>query len=301
MSKTTAPQASRLSDLTDGSSDVLRLDPRTIVIDPGFNYRNFSLKPNKEHLADTKESIRVNGILNPLWVRFDPDDKLPHLVAGETRLRAALELMKESKEAKAMVENVPVIQKAGTPQELLLLSLQENTQKPPSQWEVGLAYKRLMEGETPMTVEEIARVMGQKPKYVRDAIALDEADPEVKTLLSQMAVTPAHALAVIKSHGGKATATLIAQSAEAKKAAAERLAAKEAKKEAGGKKGGRPAKEDKPVTVKREKKAGGKFIRDAVLKMVVSTLKSLMKHKDIDVSMTAEEALDQLQAAMKKE
>ncbi len=298
-------KVTRLSDLAEGSTDVLKIDPKLIVVIEGFNYRNFKLKSNKDHLKDTKASIRENGIENPLWVRFDPEG-VPVLIAGETRLRSVLEILndpKESKDVKAKFATVPVIQKSGNDKDMLLLSLLENTQKPPSQWEVGTAYRRLMEGDDALTVEQIATRMGQSAKYVKDALELEDAPEEIKQLLSEMAVTPSHAIATIKSRGGTATAVLKSQVAAAKKKAQEKAAAREEKKAAtGGKsKGGRPPKADKPVTVKREKKAGGKFIKDGVLKLIKNALNAAKKSDDVDISMPAETAAEALAEAVKKE
>lgn len=288
----------RLSDLSTGRSDLLNLPPNVIHIEEGFNYRNFKLRQNKEHLAEIKESIRVNGVMEPLWVRFDTENRVPVLIDGETRLKAVLELIAEGME----IKSVPCIQKKGSPADILLLSLLSNTGKPPSQWEVGTAYQRLV--NFGWTEEDIATKMGQKPAYVKAALALNEATPEVKQLLSEAAVTPSHAVTMIKKHGGQASLIIQTQVKAARDVAAAKAKEREEKKaaaEAAGKKskGGRPAKADKPVTVKREKKAGGKFIKDSILKVIVSALKAASGSDNVDISMTADTALEELEAVMK--
>lgn len=297
--------ASRLADLAEGRKDVLNIDPNTIVITEGFNYRNFKLPENKQHLKDTRASIRINGVLNPLWVQYDPKTGVPVLIAGETRLRSVKEILDdptEDEEVKARVKTIPVIQKSGSTRDLLLMSLQENTQKPPSKWEVGRAYQRLLDDG--MTTADIATAMGQSKRYVEEALELEAAPPEIKKLLSEMAVTPAHALGTIKKHGGNAKYVLETQVKAAKEAVEKRKAAKAARKAADKKagkkdKGGRPAKKEKPVTVKREKKVSGRFIGNAVLSLVQSALKAATKSTDVDIQMTAESALEKLQEALK--
>lgn len=138
---------------------------------------------------------------------------------------------------------------------------------------------------------------------MKEALELDGAAPEIKEMMSNMTVTPAHALWTIRTHGGKAKLVLEEQVKRAKEKVDAKKKAQDAKKaadKAAGKKskGGRPAKE-KPLKLKRPKAAGGKFIRDKVLKLILNTLKSFAKSKDVDVSLPAESALEELQAAMK--
>lgn len=300
--KTDTSGASRLADLADGREDILKLDPSLIIIGEGFNYRNFKLKSNKDHLKDTKNSIRKNGVQNPLWVRFDPETRMPFLIAGETRLRAVREILDdptEEDDVKALVGKIPVIAKSGDDMTLLYLSLQENTQKPPSQVEVGGAYKRLI--DQGQTVEDIADRMAQTPKYVKEAIALCEADPEIKQLVAEMAVTPSHAIWTIKQRGGEATATLKAQVAAARKKAAEKAKEKEAKRTSGKPvRGRKPAAEPKAKPVARPKKASGKYIKDDVIKLIKSALKKAAKSEDVDMSTMAESALEALSENLKE-
>jgi ParB/RepB/Spo0J family partition protein len=292
MKKELKSGATRLADLSHGRTDVLTIDPNIIVVEEGFNYRNFNLPQNKEHVQELKASIKVNGVLNPLWVRFDTETKMPVLVAGESRLRAVKELLAEGLE----IKGVPCIQKKGNAEEILVQSLQENTGKPPSKWEVGAAYQRLV--NFGWTVEMIAERMGQTKRYVEEALELKDAPSHVKKLLSEAAVTPSHYLATFRKHGDKATMILETQVKQAKEVAEKKAAEKKAKQKAG-KKGGRPVKEDKPVTVKRAKKSNGVYVKDTVLKLVQSALKAAAKSGDVDVSMPAESALEALSAALK--
>ena len=47
------------------------IDPRIIVINDGHNPRNYDLPENHAHLDALKVSIRENGTLVPLLVRYD--------------------------------------------------------------------------------------------------------------------------------------------------------------------------------------------------------------------------------------
>lgn len=280
--------ATRLADLATGRTDMLNIPPAAIVVDPDFNYRDFRLPQNKEHVKDLKRLIKAaNGVQQPLWVRFDPETKVPILVDGECRLRAVKELIAEGEE----IKTVPCIQKSRLSEaDRIVMSLTANGSKPPSQWEVGGAYKRLQ--GYGWTIADIAAKVGQTEEYVKAAIELDEAEPSVKQLLSEAAVTPAHVRGVIKKHGDGHRLIIESAVQAARKAAQEKQKAKEEKQKASGKKAkGRPAKE-KPVKVTRPKKAGGRFIKDADLKLIQQALKAAMRSDDVDISTAAETALE---------
>jgi ParB-like chromosome segregation protein Spo0J len=104
-----AKKVERLRDLGDGRRDLIMLDPRKIVVEPGLNPRDYKLQENLDHLNELKASIRASGTLQPLWVRFDVKTKAAVLVDGECRLRANLELIADGEEIVA----VPCVQVSG--------------------------------------------------------------------------------------------------------------------------------------------------------------------------------------------
>ena len=99
----------RLRDLKVSARDQLMIDPRIIVTDDGHNPRNYNLPENHAHLDALTVSIRENGTLVPLLVRYDAARRAAILVDGECRLRANLELIAEGVE----IETVPTIQVPG--------------------------------------------------------------------------------------------------------------------------------------------------------------------------------------------
>lgn len=272
--------------------EILYIEPGKIKIEPGFNYRNFKLPANKEHLKDTTASVEVNGVIQPLWCKKNPDGSLS-LIAGETRLRSANACIAAGKGDK--VKKVPYILKEGDDRTLLMLSLLENTQKPPSQVEVGGAFIRLT--EMGMSVKDIATAYGQKPDFVKKAIELEKtADAETKEWISKGAVSVGHALQVIRK-GGNAKFVLAEQIKAAEEEAEERRQEREkAKKKAakdGKDKGGRPA-QDKPKMVKRAKEVASLVVPLDTIALVKKALKQAAKSKDVDISMPADTALEAL-------
>jgi ParB-like chromosome segregation protein Spo0J len=71
--------------------DQIMFDPRIIVVEDGHNPRDYTIPENRAHLDDLKASIRENGTISPLWIRWDAENRAAVLVDGECRLRANLD------------------------------------------------------------------------------------------------------------------------------------------------------------------------------------------------------------------
>jgi len=206
-------EVNRLRDLKTSARDQLMIDPRIIVVDDGHNPRNYVLDENRAHLDELKRSIRENGVLVPLLVRFDAARKAAVLVDGECRLRATLELIAEGVE----IDTVPTVQvSGGNESERLLIAITANTGKPLSKWELGTAFQKLYNfGWAP---EKIATKTGYAQRFVSEAMELSDAPDEVKQLLSSQAVTPSLALAELRANGAAAVQTLQAKAVQAQAA-----------------------------------------------------------------------------------
>jgi hypothetical protein len=73
-------EVTRLRDLKNGARDMFTLDPRIILISEGENPRDYTLAENRAHLDKLKASIRVHGVQQPLWVRYDIAGKCAILI-----------------------------------------------------------------------------------------------------------------------------------------------------------------------------------------------------------------------------
>jgi len=218
-------EVTRLRDLKTSARDQLMIDPRIIIIDDGQNPRNYDLPENHDHLDELKRSIRENGVLVPLLVRYDAERKAAVIVDGECRLRAVLELITEGVE----IETVPTIQvPGGNESDRLLTSITANTGKPLSKWELGGAFQRLY--KFGWAEEKIATKTGYTDRFIREAMELADAPDEIKRLLSSQAVTPSLALAELRANGAAAVETLkaaaVAAQSTGKKGPAKRAKAK---------------------------------------------------------------------------
>ena len=136
-----------------------------------------------EELTELCESIRVHGVIQPLVVKEESDDKYM-LIAGERRLRAA---------QMAGLSTVPVIVRDADSQELLELALIENIQREDlSPLEAAEAYKSLEENFN-MTHEEISRRVGKNRVSVTNTMRLLKLPGEVQKALLEKKITEGHA------------------------------------------------------------------------------------------------------------
>jgi ParB family chromosome partitioning protein len=135
------------------------------------------------------ESIRANGVLQPILVRRHPG--LPNayeIVAGERRWRAA---------QKAGLHEVPINLRAIADSEAIELALVENIQRQDlGPLEEAAGYQRLVD-DYGNTQEELARRVGKSRSHVANTIRLLALPDAVKRLVEEGALTAGHARALL--------------------------------------------------------------------------------------------------------
>lgn len=137
-------------------------------------------------LQELADSIRANGIIQPLLVRR----KGPHfeLIAGERRLRAA---------KIAGVAEVPVIVQDYTDERLLEVALVENIQREDlNPIETAQALERLTR-EMGLSHDEIATRTGKDRTTITNLIRLLRLPPDVQLLLAERRLSMGHARAIL--------------------------------------------------------------------------------------------------------
>ena len=140
-------------------TDLYKIDPRAIVIMDGFNSRcDFG------DLDELAQSIKENGILNPISVKpFTDNDGIERykLVDGERRYRAVMSLIEQGVD----IQRVPAlfISKSTNEFEMILQQLTRNEGKRFNEYEMGLAYKKMLD-VSQMTRKELALKLGYATK-----------------------------------------------------------------------------------------------------------------------------------------
>ncbi|MEW5735953.1 MAG: ParB/RepB/Spo0J family partition protein [Thermodesulfobacteriota bacterium] len=163
--------------------------PRFLTCDPA------SIKPNRfqprkrfseEDLADLAESIRKQGMIQPLVVR--PDGTGFELVAGERRLRAA---------ALAGMTEVPAVVVDVSDEEMLLMAIVENVQREDlNPMEQAEGYHRLV-SEFALTQEQVAERVGKKRPTVANFLRLMNLPSVIQESLREGALSMGHARALL--------------------------------------------------------------------------------------------------------
>ena len=174
-----------LGDYLDSEVPVDGAEIRTVRVD---EIRPNPYQPRKEfqpeELTELADSIRENGLLQPLIVRpRSTGTGNWELVAGERRLRAVSQLgWKE----------VPTLVREVDDQTLLVLALVENLQREAlGPLEEAEGYKMLGESFG-LTQGEIARAMGKDRSTVANTLRLLQLPLSVRNLLADGVLTPGH-------------------------------------------------------------------------------------------------------------
>ncbi|MGD8881252.1 MAG: ParB/RepB/Spo0J family partition protein [Desulfobacterales bacterium] len=140
----------------------------------------------KNELDELSQSIREQGILQPLLVREENDGY--ELIAGERRLRAA---------KKAGLTQVPVIIKRIGDSKLLELSIVENIQRANfNPIEESEAYHRLIT-EFNLTQDEAATRVGKSRSAVANFLRLRQLPEQIKASILDASLTMGHARALL--------------------------------------------------------------------------------------------------------
>jgi ParB family transcriptional regulator, chromosome partitioning protein len=193
--------------LGDEASDYAALDQvresKTVPIE--------YLRPNRyqprrifdaAELDSLAESIRAQGILQPILVRRDGDHANSYeIIAGERRWRAA---------QRARLHEVPVIIKDLSDAKALEVALVENVQRQDlNALEEAEGYRRLME-EFNHTQEDLAIVVGKSRSHVANTLRLLGLPEEVKALVAAHELSAGHARALLNAVDPVKLAKLVA-------------------------------------------------------------------------------------------
>ena len=153
------------------------------------------LKPNSSQprkdfeqsaLEELAESIRENGVIQPLIVREKNGNF--EIVAGERRWRAA---------KIAKLEELPVVIRTATDQDVAELTLIENIQREDlNPIEEAEAYEKLAE-RFGLTHDEIARKTGKNRSVITNQLRLLKLSDEAREALVSGAITTGHARALL--------------------------------------------------------------------------------------------------------
>jgi ParB family chromosome partitioning protein len=148
---------------------------------------------NPEKLQELADSIRAQGVIQPIVVRKIAQDKF-EIVAGERRWRAS---------QLAGLQQVPVVIKDIDDRTAMAIALIENIQREDlNPLEEAEALRRLLD-EFEMTHQQVADAVGKSRVTVTNLLRLLDLHPEVKKLLISRQIEMGHARALLALDGLK--------------------------------------------------------------------------------------------------
>ena len=170
-------------------------DAETAGMRPDSTLPINEIKPNKdqprksfkaEDLAELTDSIKQNGILQPLLVRKKGNSY--EIVAGERRYQAA---------RAAGLTEVPVVIREISDDDVFKLALIENLQRSDlTSLEEARGYRQLIKDKG-LTQEELAKILSKSRSAITNTIRLLDLPEEVQDLVEEGSLSAGHARAIL--------------------------------------------------------------------------------------------------------
>lgn len=176
--KKEAPAAS--NEVTMRETDEVSIE----LVEPNPNQPRTNFK--KEELEELAESIKKNGLLQPILVRKVGEKY--QIIAGERRWQACKSLG---------LKKVPVRVRDVDDDETIILALIENIQRSDlNPIEEAYGYRRMME-RGKMTQSQVAQAVSKGRSTIANALRLLELPEEAQQLLFEEQITAGHARAIL--------------------------------------------------------------------------------------------------------
>lgn len=170
-------------------------DAETAGMRPESTLPIAQIKPNKgqprknfkeEYLSELTDSIRQNGVLQPLLVRKKGSGY--EIVAGERRYQAA---------KAAGLDEVPVIIREVSDEDVFKLALIENLQRSDlTPLEEARGYRQLIKDKG-LTQEELAHILSKSRSAITNTLRLLDLPKEVQSYVEEGTISAGHARAIL--------------------------------------------------------------------------------------------------------
>ncbi len=168
-----AKEVSSINEISLDKIDVNPFQPRT----------NF----DKEALEELAESIKVQGIIQPITVRRMGNDHY-QIISGERRVQAS---------KIAGLTQLPAYIRVANDQQMLEMALIENIQRENlNSIEIALSYQRLI-SECDLRQEQLGERVGKNRSTVNNYLRLLRLPPDIQAALRDNGISMGHARAII--------------------------------------------------------------------------------------------------------
>lgn len=183
-----------LKSISEGGSDIFKVDPHNIQVRLNWNGRDFNDPANIEHVNMLAASIKEVGVKEPLTVSWE--DGKAWLVDGECRLRATLLAIKNG----ADIKRVPVKaeDRYANDADKVFSQIIRNSGKQFSQMERAKIYKRLL--DMGWKQQDIATKSGLTSSAISQILDLLTMPEPIKQMVATGQVSASMAKATLKDH-----------------------------------------------------------------------------------------------------
>jgi len=172
-----------LREEIDQQTAIDEIDLSQIEVNPFQPRSDF----NEEALEELAESIRVQGIIQPITVRKLSEDAY-QLISGERRFQAS---------KRAGLSKIPSFIRVADDQQMLEFALIENIQRENlNAIEIALSYQRLLT-EIGLKQEELGDRVGKKRTTVNNYLRLLKLPPAIQVALRDGHISMGHAKALL--------------------------------------------------------------------------------------------------------
>ncbi len=142
---------------------------------------------DKEALEELAESIKVQGIIQPITVRKLAEDSY-QLISGERRTQAS---------KLAGLTKIPAYVRLANDQQMLEMALIENIQRENlNAMEIAISYQRLLT-ECDLKQEQLGDRVGKNRTTVNNYLRLLKLPPDIQLALKEKKISMGHARAII--------------------------------------------------------------------------------------------------------
>lgn len=173
----------KLKSIPASTSSIDDIDISKIEVNPYQPRTDF----DKESLNELAESIKVQGIIQPITVR-KLNDKQFQLISGERRLQAS---------KIAGLTKIPAYIRKANDQQMLEMGLIENIQRENlNAMEIALSYQRLI-SECNLKQEELGDRVGKNRTTVTNYLRLLKLAPDVQIAIRDGKLSMGHARALV--------------------------------------------------------------------------------------------------------
>lgn len=168
---------------------VLEIDIKLIEMNPDQPRKVF----NEEEIKGLAESIKENGLINPITLR-EKDGKY-QIISGERRFRA-FKFLERDKVPALVLKNI-------ADSKMLELTLVENIQRTDlNPIEIAKSYKKLIY-DLNIKQEELANRVGKSRSAVSNSMRILDLSENIQNLILEGKITEGHARAILSLQGEK--------------------------------------------------------------------------------------------------